>query len=137
LRIIKKTTLYFARKKYCRTAIDEHADLSVFKEKLSAAVITGLVLIFVSYLIGLPTAVILGGIVIAKFNALIAAVITTAIYVISWLMLMLGLYLAGPKYGKALGRWSTRVILEKILGDEAKTISTLPPEASERETIKN
>jgi hypothetical protein len=49
---------------------------------------------------------------------------------------MLGLYLAGPKYGKALGHWAVRVILEKILGDEAKAISPLPQENSESNTIK-
>ena len=107
-------------KDFCRAAIQEHADLSIFKEKLTAAVITGLALIAVSYLIGLPTAVILGGIVIAKFNALIAAVITTVIYGISWVFFMLGLYLAGPKYGRAVSRWLVRVTLEKILGAESK-----------------
>ena len=58
-------------------------------------------------------------------------------YGMSWLLLMLGLYLAGPKYGKALGRWAVRVILEKILGDEAKTIRSLPQEGSESDTTKN
>ncbi len=134
--ILKKTALYFARKDYCRAAILEHADLSIFKEKLTTAVITGLALIAVSYLIGLPTAVIVGGIVIAKFNALIAAVITTVIYGISWVFFMLGLYLAGPKYGKAVSRWLVRVTLEKILGDEAKTIGYMPVENQEGTNIK-
>ncbi|MCK7503884.1 MAG: hypothetical protein MZV70_07115 [Desulfobacterales bacterium] len=43
-------------------------------------------------------------------------------YGISWLLLMLGLYLTGPRYAKALGRWVARIILEKILGDEVNTI---------------
>ena len=54
------------------------------------------------------------------------------IYGFSWLLLMLGIYLAGPKYGKALGRWTVRVILEKILGDEAKTIRFDAVEGSEK-----
>jgi len=57
-------------------------------------------------------------------------------YGISWLLLMLGLYLAGPKYGKALGRWAVRVILEKILGDEAEIIRSRPQEGSKSNTIK-
>lgn len=123
---IKKIALYFARKEFCRNAIREHADLGIFKEKLTAPVITGLILIVASYLIGLPTAVIIGGFVVAKFNALIATVITTLVYGISWLLFMLGAYLAGPKYGKAFSRWLVRVIWEKILGDEAKTIEFMP-----------
>ena len=134
--IVKKIARYFARKEFCRAAIHEHADLSVFKEKLSTAVLAGLVLIGVSYLIGLPTAVVVGGIVVAKFNALIAAVITTMIYGVSWLLFMMGVYLAGPKYGKSLSRWAARVILEKILGAEAKTIAAVPVENSEITNIK-
>jgi hypothetical protein len=50
---------------------------------------------------------------------------------------MLGLYLAGPKYGKAFSRWAVRLILEKILGDEAKTIRSLPQERLKSDTTKN
>jgi hypothetical protein len=128
LSILKNTAHYFARKDFCRAAIQEHADLSVFEKKLTTSVIAGLVLIVVSCLMGLPTAVILGGIVMAKFNFLIAAIITTLVYGISWLLLMLGLYLAGPKYGRAVSRWLVRVTLERILGAEAKKIGLAPVE---------
>lgn len=131
LGIIKKIALYFARKEFCRDAIREHADLSIFKEKITTRVITGLILIVASYLIGLPTAVIIGGFVVAKFNALIATVITTLTYGISWLLFMLGAYLAGPKYGKAFSRWLVRVILEKMLGDEVKTSEFMPVKSLE------
>ncbi len=136
MNIIKKIAVYFARKEFCRNAISEKADLSVFEKKLTAKVITGLVLIFVSYLIGLPTAVIIGGIAGAKFNASIAAFIITVIYGISWLILMLGAYLAGPKYGKAISRWAVRVVLEKILGAEAKKIAALPVQNPQRSDTK-
>jgi hypothetical protein len=58
------------------------------------------------------------------------------IYGISWLLFILGVYLAGPKYGKALSRWAARVILEKILGNEAKTIGSVPVENPERTHTK-
>jgi ABC-type microcin C transport system permease subunit YejB len=136
LSILKNTARYFGRKDFCRAAIQEHADLSVFEKKLTTSVIAGLVLIVVSYLIGLPTAVIIGGIVMAEFNFLIAAIITALIYGISWLLFMLGLYLAGPKYGKAFSRWVVRVVLEKILGAEARTIACIPGESQEGTNIK-
>ncbi len=131
LRIIKNTARYFARKEFCRAAICEHADLGILKEKLSTPVITGIILIAVSNLIGLPTALIVGGIVMAKLNVLIASVITTLIYGISWLLFMLGVYLAGPKYCKAFSRWMVRVILERMLGDDAKTIEFMKLEKQE------
>ena len=135
--IIKKTGLYFARKEFCRTAINEHADLSIFKEKLTASIITGLILITVSYLIGLPAIFIVGGIAAWLKNPTFGVIGIPLIYGLSWLLLMLGLYLAGPKYGKAFSRWTVRVILEKILGDEAKTIRPLPQKGSEKDITKN
>ena len=135
--VIKKTALYFAKKEFCRAAINEHADLSIFNEKLTASVIIGLVLIVVSYLIGIPAVFIVGGIAAWLKNPTFGVIGIPLIYGFSWLLLMLGLYLAGPKYGKALGRWAVRVILEKILGDEAKIISSLPQENSKSDTTKN
>ena len=121
LSIVKKTALYIARKEFCRKAIAEHANLSIFKKKPSFRVIIGLVLLTFSYAIGLPAAIVLSIIVASHGNAIIAAVAAPLLYGISWLIFLVGVYLAGPEYGRALSRWAARVILEKILGDEAKT----------------
>jgi hypothetical protein len=137
LSIIKKAALYFARKEFCRNAINERADLSVLKKKHTAAVSIGLFLIVFSYLIVIPAFFIIGLIAAWLKKPMVGVIGVPLAYGISWLLLMLGLYLAGPKYGKALGRWAVRVILEKILGDEAKTISPLPQENSKSDTTKN
>lgn len=126
MNIIKKAALYFARKEFCRSAINEHADLSVFKEKLTGTVIIGLVLIFLSYLLGIPAVFIVGGIAAWLKNPRFGVIGIPLIYGISWLLLMLGIYLAGPQYGKAVSRWTARVVLEKILGDEAREIASDP-----------
>ena len=135
--IIKKAALYFARKEFCRNAINERADLSVLKKKHTAAVSIGLFLIVFSYLIVIPAFFIIGLIAAWLKKPMVGVIGVPLAYGISWLLLMLGLYLAGPKYGKALGRWAVRVILEKILGDEAKTIMHLPQEDSEKHIRKN
>jgi hypothetical protein len=137
LSIIKKTALYFAQKEFCRAAINEHADLSIFKEKLSITVIAGLILITISYIIGIPAVFIIGGIAAWLKNPKFGVIGIPLIYGLSWMLLMLGLYLAGPKYGKAFSRWTVRVILEKILGDEAKTIKPMPQQGLESDTTKN
>ena len=134
--IIKKTALYFARKEFCRAAIHEHADLSIFEKKLTATVIIGLILIAFSNIIGLPAVFIVGGIAAWLEKPMIGFIGIPLTYGISWLLLMLGLYLAGPKYGKALSRWAVRVILEKILGNEAKTIGSVPVENPEKTHTK-
>ncbi|KQC07140.1 MAG: hypothetical protein APR62_06835 [Smithella sp. SDB] len=129
--IIKKAALYFARKEFCRNAICEHADLSIFREKLTATVIVGLVLIFCGYFLGIPAVFIVGGIAAWLKSPMFGVVGIPLIYGVSWLLLMLGIYLAGPKYSKALGRWVVRIVLEKILGDEINAIRSNPIENQE------
>jgi hypothetical protein len=119
--IIKKAALHFAKKEYYRKAIAEHANLRVFKEKLSPRIYVGIFLIAFSYLIGLPAIPALGMIAAWQKQPLIAFIGIPITYGISWLSFMYGIYLAGPKYIKAFFSWTARVILEKILGDEAKT----------------
>jgi vacuolar-type H+-ATPase subunit I/STV1 len=137
LSIIKKTALYFAQKDFCRAAINEHADLSVFKEKLSSTVFIGLILITISYILGIPAVFIVGLIAVWMKNPTLGVFGIPFIYGLSWLLLILGLYLAGPKYGKAFNRWTVRVILEKILGDEVKKVRPLPHEVSQSDITKN
>lgn len=137
MNIIKKIALYFAQKEYCRKAITEHADLSVFKERLSARTYIGIFLISFSYLIGLPAVPVLGIIATWLNQPLIGFIGIPITYGISWLMFMYGMYLAGPKYMKALSSWTVRIILERILSHDAKTTKNLPPENTEGGSIKN
>jgi len=137
MNIIKKTALYFAKKEYCRKAITEHADLSVFKEKLSARTYVGIFLVAFSYVIGLPAVPVLGMIAAWLNRPLIGFVGIPVTYGISWITFMFGMYLAGTKYINALSSWITRVILEKMLGDKVKTIRPLPVENSESGPRKN
>ena len=118
--IVKKTALYLARKEFCRKAIAEHANLSVFKKKPSFRVMIGLVLIAFSYAIGLPVAIVLSIMVASQGNAILAAVAAPLLYGISWLIFLVAMYLAGPEYGRALSRWAARVILEKFSGTRRK-----------------
>jgi len=118
LNIIKKSALYFARKEFCRAAINDHADLSIFKKKLTGTVITGLIIIFISYFLGIPAAFIVGVIAAWLHSPAFGVIGIPLAYGLSWLLLMLGIYLAGPQYGRALSRFVVRVILEKILGNE-------------------
>jgi hypothetical protein len=129
--IIKKIARYFAQKEYCRKAITEHADLRVFKEKLSTRIYVGILLIAFSYLIGLPAVPVLGMIAAWQNEPLIAFIGIPVTYGISWFIFMYGMYLAGPKYMKALSSWTARILLERILGEEAKSIRSLPVEGSE------
>jgi hypothetical protein len=136
LSILKYMARYLARKEYCRKAIDEHADLGAFKEKFTPAIVIGLILIALSYAIGLPTVVAFGTIAASMNKPLIGIIGGALIYAISTIMFIMGIKMAGTKYFIALNRWLTRIIMEKILGDEAKAPDAFPPERSGNEQSK-
>lgn len=118
--ILKKTAHYFARKKFCRNAIDEQADLSAFKDKLTLSIVIGIILIALSYVTGMPSVIALGIIAVWLDKPLIGIIGGPLIYSFSTVIFIIGVRLAGKKYFMALCRWLMRVSLEKILGDEVK-----------------
>ncbi|MEN6331654.1 MAG: hypothetical protein ABFD57_06680 [Smithella sp.] len=135
--MFKKIAHYFVRKEYCRKAIDEQADLSTFKEKLSRPIYTGLFLIALSYTMGLPTVIAFSAVAASMNQPVIGVVGGALMYGISHLMFFIGVTMAGKKYVVAMNRWLTRIILEKILGSEVKTSRALPQEESISEQLKN
>lgn len=126
MNIIKKAALYFVRKEFCRAAINECADINVLKEKHTPSVTIGMLLIVVSYIIVIPLFFIVGVIAAKLRKPMVGVIGIPLVYGFSWLIMMLGMYLTGPEYAKALGKFVVRVVLEKILGDEAKKIASNP-----------
>jgi len=122
LNIIKKTALYLARKKYCKTAIEDRADLSAIREKPTLSMVVGLILIALSYTIGMPTVLALGVLAVSMGKPLLGVVGGAAIYAISTIMFFIGIKMAGKKYFHLFSRWLVRVVLEKILGEDIRTI---------------
>lgn len=124
MNIIKKAAAHFARKEFCRNAIKECADLKVLREHHTLPVMIGIFLIVLSFIIVIPS-FLLVGLIAAKLRKPMVGVIGIPLaYGFSWMITMLGIYLTGPEYAKALGKWFVRVVLEKILGDEAKKIAS-------------
>jgi len=123
LNIIKKTALYFARKKYCKAAIEDHADLTAIRKKLTPSMIVGLILIAFSYVIGLPAVVALGVLAVSMRKPMVGIIGGVVIYAISTIIFILGIKMAGKKYVQVFSRWVVRVVLEKILGNDVRALS--------------
>ncbi len=123
--------LFFRRiskTRYVRSAIEDRADLSAFKQKPTPRIIWGLVVIGISYVIGWPLIITLGLIAAYLKTPLIIIIGGPAAYGLSHLVFILGVYLAGALYAKIFMRWSTRVICEKMIGRELETASPAPAE---------
>jgi len=123
LNIIKKAALFLARKKYCKDAIEQRADLSAMREKPARQVIAGLILVAFSYVIGLPAVVFLSVCAVKLDRPLIVVVGGSLIYGVSTIIFLIGIRLAGKKYFHVFCRWAVRVVLEKILGDDIRVLS--------------
>lgn len=122
MNIIKKTALYFARKKYCKAAIETRADLSAIREKPTPKMVIGLGLIVFSYLIGLPTVIALGVLAVSMGKPLLGIIGGVVIYAISTVLFVIGVKIAGEKYFHLFTRWLVRVVLEKILGEDIRAL---------------
>ena len=102
--------------RYVRSAIEDKADLSAFKEKPSIRVIAGVSAICFSYVIGWPAISALGAFAIYVDRPWLIAVGGPVLYGLSHLVFLLGMYLAGYDYTKIFLRWATRVVVQKWLG---------------------
>ena len=95
-------------------SIEDEADLSAFGKKPSKRVIIGISIIVISYIIGWPAVGVLGVLSFYFDEPLLLAVGGPLIYGLSYLVLFLGVYLAGAQYSKSFFRWATRVTMEKL-----------------------
>ncbi|MFH2009823.1 MAG: hypothetical protein ABI333_24725 [bacterium] len=104
-----------AKKEYVRRAISDGADLRIFKERPSARAVVGLIVMALSYLIGWPAVAFLGFLAVHYGEPLLVVIGGPLIYGISHVVFLIGAYLAGREYSRALMRWATRVGVERLL----------------------
>ncbi len=112
---IKKLANRIAQTGFAGRAINEGADLSVFKEKPTAKNFLGIFLLCFSYILGLPAIVLIGALSIYWHKPLLIIIGGPLLIIISHLVFLAGMYLAGGKYVMVLFRWATRVTLEKLM----------------------
>lgn len=136
MNIIKKAALHFARKEFCRNAINERADLAVLRQQHTLPEKIGIFLIVFSFIMVIPSFFIVGLIAADLKKPMVGIIGIPVAYGISWLITMLGMYLTGPRYVKALGRWIAKVVLGKILGDELNAVRSMPMKNSENDINK-
>jgi len=107
---------------YVRQAIADKADLSEFKKKPTLRILGGMAAIIVSYIICWPAIGALGALSIYYNKPLLVAVGGPLLYGLSHLVFLVGMYLAGEKYTKIFLRWATRVLMEKWLRKNSRSI---------------
>jgi hypothetical protein len=105
----------FCKTEYVRSALEDKADLSAFKEKPTVRIIAGVSAIGLSYVICWPAITALGALAVYLNKPLLLVIGGPVLYGLSHLVFILGMYLAGAKYTKIFLRWATRVAVERWL----------------------
>ena len=103
-----------AKTKFVRSAVEEKADLSAFRQRPTLRIILGISAIGISYIIGWPAVAFLGTLSIYFKEPLIVAIGGPITYGLSHLVFLLGMYLAGAKYTRIFLRWAARALVEKF-----------------------
>lgn len=101
-------------------AVEDEADLSIFREKPGFRVYFGLGIIGFSYLIGWPAVALFGILAVYYREPLFAIVGGPAIYGTSHVVFWIGLFFAGSRYAMALMRWGVRVLFEKTVREHQR-----------------
>jgi len=113
--VIRQSIQKIAATGFVRSAMAERADLSAFKGKPGPRVLTGLLAIIVSYIIGWPAIAALGLLAVKLHEPWLVVVGGPLAYGLSHLVFLLGMYLCGAVYSLIFFRWFTRVSMEKLL----------------------
>lgn len=113
--LIKKKIITISELDYVRSAIEDQADLSAFKEKPTAVVLLGVFAIAFSFVLGWPAITALGFLAVKLQNPWLVAVGGPLTYGLSHLVFIFGMYLSGAKYSLIFLRWLTKISVEKAL----------------------
>ena len=115
MNIFRRIAQRIAKTEFGSKAMNENADLNVFREKPPAKVIIGISLIIISYIIGWPMIGLSGALSLYWNEPLWAVIGGPLFFGVSHLTFFSGLYLAGSKYIMPFLKWATRITLKKLM----------------------
>jgi hypothetical protein len=125
---LKKAVTRLIRISFVKKAIAEKADLSAFKRRPGIRETAGVIALGVSYVIGWPMIALLGGLSIFFKRPAIVLVGGPMIYIISHLVFLLGMYLAGARYSWIFLRWLTRIAMLRLMKAAGTSLPGHPPD---------
>ena len=114
--IRRKIAKYLTGRKYIIEILENPTDLSEFKERPTKRLITGLILIGLSYIIGWPAVAALSVLAAWSREPMIAVIGCPTTYGLSYLVFIVGAWLArAPHYIGTLARYTIYSFLRKLL----------------------
>lgn len=113
--IRKKIARYLSGRKFIQNILENPADISEFKKRPTPRLVTGLCLMFLSYILGWPAVFALTFLAVWLQKPLIAVIGGPAIYGFSCIVFIVGAWLArAPHYMGILAKYALQSFFKKI-----------------------
>jgi hypothetical protein len=114
--IRKKIARYLAGKKFIQKILEHPADLSEFKERPTPRLITGLILMVLSFIMGWPAVAALSVLAVWFREPLIFVIGGPTTYALSYVVFIIGAWMArAPHYLNTLAKYTIQSFLRKII----------------------
>ena len=114
--IRRKIGQYLAGKKFIQKILENPADLSEFKERMTPRLITGLILMVLSFIIGWPAVAALSVLAVWFKEPLIAVIGCPTTYALSYVVFIIGAWLSrAPHYMGTLIRYTIQSFFKKLI----------------------
>jgi hypothetical protein len=114
--IQKKIAQYLAGKKFIQKILENPADLSEFRERMTPRLITGLILMVLSFIIGWPAVAALSVLAVWFKEPLIAVIGCPTTYALSYVVFIIGAWLSrAPHYVGIMARYTIQSFLRKLI----------------------
>lgn len=111
----KKISQYLAGKKFIQKILANPVDLSEFKERPTPRLITGLILMGLSFIMGWPAVAALSVLAIWLREPLIAIIGCPTTYALSYVVFIIGAWLSrAPHYMGTLARYSIQSFFRRL-----------------------
>jgi cation transport ATPase len=114
--IRKKIAHYLAGKKFIQKILESPADISEFKERMTPRLITGLILMVLSFFMGWPAIAALSALAAWFKEPLIAVIGCPTTYILSYFVFIAGAWFSrAPHYMGIITRYIIQSFFRKIL----------------------
>jgi hypothetical protein len=123
--MIGNISKFLLKKEFIQNLLKEEVDLRCLRKRPAMQVIIGIGLVLFSYILGWPTIALVGTISIYIGEPLILIIGGPAVYGLSHLVFLLGMYLAGKEYATVFFKWFVKVVFEKIFNIPRKSSESL------------
>ena len=114
--IQRKIVQHLAGKKFIQKILENPEDLSEFKERMTPRLITGLILMALSFIIGWPAVAALSVLAVWFKEPLIAVIGCPTTYGLSYVVFIIGAWLSrAPHYMGTLARYTIQSFFRKLI----------------------